>query len=181
MTREELFDYLDDEDLNFHGLDPIATHGFLTASVVGKPMPNWLAVYFEVDDASEVAVSDDIKSALIAWRDEIEATLKDEAPVELPFDADDEEEDFGEDSDVSAWAFGFVMAMYGDEDIDWFDNEDTEEDVAELTLPMVILSGIDEDNEDMEAMRADTDMMAQLANSLEDNVTELYLLFHTND
>ena len=96
-------------------------------------------------------------------------------------DADDEQEDFGEDSDVVAWCVGFIEAMYGDESVDWFDDADTEEDVAELTLPMVILSGMDEENEDLNMMRDDIDMMVQLANSLESNVTELFLLFHTND
>lgn len=71
--------------------------------------------------------------------------------------------------------------MYGDESVDWFDDADTEEDVAELTLPMVILSGMDEESEELGIMRGDIDMMVQLANSLEGNVTELFLLFHTND
>lgn len=178
MTRDELIALLYREEMNPYGLDPVATHGFLTASIVGKPLPDWLSVYF---DGHENDVSDDIKIALTAWRDEIYQILKDEEPVELPFDADDEQEDFGEDSDVVAWCVGFIEAMYGDESVDWFDDADTEEDVAELTLPMVILSGMDEDNEDLNMMRDDIDMMVQLANSLESNVTELFLLFHTND
>lgn len=178
MTHDQLLELLYSEETNPYGFDPVATHGFLTASIIGKPMPNWLHVYF---DGHENEVADDVKTALNAWRDEIHQTLKDEKPVELPFDANDEEEDFGEDSDVVAWCIGFIEAMYGDEDIDWFEDEDNEEDVAELTLPMVILSGMDEENEELNLMRQDLDMMAQLANSLETNITELFLLFHTED
>ena len=61
--------------------------------------------------------------------------------------------------------------------MDWFDDAATEEDVAMLTLPMVLLSGIDEE---MDEMR-DDETLAQMANALEDNITELFLLFHTDD
>ena len=61
--------------------------------------------------------------------------------------------------------------------MDWFYDAATEEDVAMLTLPMVLLSGIDEE---MDEMR-DDETLAQMANALEDNITELFLLFHTDD
>ena len=94
----------------------------------------------------------------------------------MPFNGNDEL-DFSDDGDLVAWAIGFVDAMYADEAVDWFDDPDTEEDVAMLTLPMIVLSGIDED---MDEMRND-ETMAQMANALEDNITELFLLFHTDD
>ena len=46
LSKDELFDYLD-SSTNETGLDPIAAHGFLTATVVGKPSPNWLSAFFE--------------------------------------------------------------------------------------------------------------------------------------
>ncbi|WP_078275733.1 YecA family protein [Moraxella caviae] len=173
MTKDELFDYLS-SDANTQGLDPIAAHGFLTATVVGKPLPNWISAFFEGEDAS---VSSAVKDALHAWREELYDTLKAEQPIELPFDASEEAEDFSEDGDLAAWAIGFVDAMYSDENVDWFDDESVEDDVAELTLPMVVLSGIDPDLDEVR----DEEMLAQMANALEDNITELFLLFHTND
>ena len=62
---------------------------------------------------------------------------------------------------MAAWAIGFVDAMYSDENVDWFDDAATEEDVAMLTLPMVLLSGIDEE---MDEMR-DDETLAQMANA----------------
>ncbi len=173
MNKQELFDYLD-SPANEMGLDPIAAHGFITATVVGKPLPNWLSSFFEGADANVPA---DVKAALEDWRAEMVETLKAEEPIELPFDASEEVEDFSEEGDLAAWAIGFVDAMYSDENVDWFDDESTEEDVAMLTLPMVLLSGIDEE---MDEMR-DDETLAQMANSLEENITELFLLFHTND
>ena len=174
LSREELFDYLDSAD-NATGLDPVAGHGFLTATVVGKPLPNWLSAFFEFQDAN---VPQNVKDALAVWQKELYDTLKAEEPIELPFDPSEEEADFSEEGDLTAWAVGFVDAMYADENIDWFDDPETEEDVATLTLPMIVLSGIDEELDDM---RRDEEMLAQLANALEENVTELFLLFHTQE
>lgn len=177
MTKDELFDYLSSEE-NEYGLDPVAGHGFLCASVVGKPLENWLSAYFEGQEAS---VPSGVKEALTAWREELIATLKDEEPIALPFD-DDEEVDLSDEGDIVAWCIGFVDAMYADENSDWFDNADTEEEVADLTLPMIVLSGIaDEDDDELASMREDEAMMVDLVNSIEENLTELFLLFHTND
>lgn len=173
MNKQELFEYLE-SSANEMGLDPIAAHGFLTATVVGKPLLNWISAFFEGADAQ---VPDEVKSALKAWQQALVDTLKSEQPIELPFDASEEAEDFSEDGDLAAWAIGFVDAMYSDENVDWFDDAATEEDVAMLTLPMVLLSGIDEE---MDEMR-DDETLAQMANALEDNITELFLLFHTDD
>lgn len=128
-------------------------------------------------EGGEAQVSDEVKDALKAWQQELYHTLKAEEPIELPFDASEEAEDFSEEGDLAAWAIGFVDAMYSDENVDWFDDESTEEDVAELTLPMVLLSGIDPEMDDLR----DEEMLAQMANALEDNITELFLLFHTDD
>lgn len=173
MTKDELFAYLD-SPANETGLDPIAAHGFLTATVVGKPLPNWLSAFFEGNDKQ---VPQAVKDALTAWQKELYDTLKAEEPIELPFDASEEAADFSEEGDLAAWAIGFVDAMYTDETVDWFDDDSTQEDVAMLTLPMIMLSGIDEE---MDEVR-DEETLVQMANALEDNITELFLLFHTDE
>ena len=47
MNKQELFEYLE-SSANEMGLDPIAAHGFLTATVVGKPLPNWISAFLKV-------------------------------------------------------------------------------------------------------------------------------------
>ncbi len=187
MTLDDLKDYLD-SDANEHGLDSVATHGFLTATVVGKPLPNWLSLLFE---GEEKTLNADIKKAVIDWRDALLEALKSEEGIELPLEIDDEldEMDFSPESELTAWSIGFVDAMYGDDNVDWFSDDELAEDVAMLTLPMMVFSGIDtidvdgDDTEDEElaAIRADEDAMAQMANNIEGNLSELFLLFNTDD
>ena len=50
-----------------------------------------------------------------------------------------------------------------------------------LTLPMILFSGIDNEEPDMKELVEDPDTMSQMAESMEKNITELFLLFHTND
>lgn len=176
MNNDELLDYLNSDDNQF-GLDPVAAHGFLCASVVGKPLPNWLSLFF---DGNDDKVPDDVKQALQAWQEELIQTLKNEQPLTLPFD-DGDEVDLSDEGDIVAWCIGFVDAMYGNETSHWFDNSDTEEEVADLTLPMVVLSGLADDDDELIAMREDEELMVAMADSLEDNLTELFLLFHTQE
>ncbi len=179
MTFEELEVYLD-SDTNEFGLSTIATHGFLTASVIGKPLKNWQAVLFE---GHEQQIKPDVLQALSLWRDELLATLQAEDDIELPFDIEDIDYNEIEESELSEWSVGFVDAMYGSEDEadDWFFEESTQEDVAMLTLPMILFSGIDNEEPDMKELVEDPDTMSQMAESMENNITELFLLFHTND
>lgn len=179
MTFEELEDYLD-SDANEFGLSTIATHGFLTASVIGKPLKNWQTVLFE---GHEKQVKPDVLQALSMWRDELQATLQNEEDIELPFDIEDIDYNEIEDSEISEWSVGFVDAMYGseNEEDDWFYQEGTQEDVAMLTLPMILFSRIDNEEPDMQDLVKDPDTMSQMAESIEKNITELFLLFHTDD
>lgn len=179
MTFEELEDYLD-SDANEFGLSTIATHGFLTASVIGKPLKNWQTVLFE---GHEKQVKPQVLEALSLWRDELQTTLQNEDDIELPFDIEDIDYNAIEDSEIAEWSVGFVDAMYGsdDEEDDWFYQESTQEDVAMLTLPMILFSGIDSEEPDMQDLTKDADTMSQMAESIEKNITELFLLFHTND
>lgn len=176
LTKEQLFDYLSSDD-NVHGLDPVAAHGFLCASVVGKPLPNWLTLFFE---GQEAGVPPKVLEALVAWREELLGIVKTEEPLQLPFDESDEV-DLSDEGDLVAWCIGFVDAMYANEDNHWFDDPSTEEEVADLTLPMVVLSGIGDEDDELVAMRHDEELAIELANSIEDNLTELYLLFYTQD
>lgn len=182
MTHDELLQYLD-SDANEFGLDSTATHGFLSATVVGKTLPNWLSLLFE---GQENHVPEEVKTGIREWQQKMLADLKDETGISLPLDLSDSDEvDFSSDSDLAAWSVGFVDAMYGDETVDWFADEDTSEDVAMLTLPMMVFSGIDtvdgEEDEDLAEIRADEDALAQMANSIEGNLTELFLLFNTDE
>ncbi|WP_201533452.1 UPF0149 family protein [Psychrobacter ciconiae] len=177
LSFDELLDYLDESEDQFV-LDSVATHGFLTATVIGRALPNWLDILFEGQTAQ---IPSNVIDGIKRWRQEIGNELKNEMPISLPFGEDEEGLDLSDESDIVAWSIGFVDAMYADEAHDWFDDDDTAEDVAVLTLPMIVLSGIGEDDPELVAMRNDADRIEQMAASIESNLTELFLLFHTND
>ena len=180
MSFDELTAFLDNQESEFV-LDSVATHGFLTATIVGPALPNWIEAMFE-GHVSEIPAN--VIDGIKRWRVAIMDELRNETPISLPFNEDtdnDEAVDFSDDSDIVAWSIGFVDVMYGDEAVDWFEDEDSAEDVAVLTLPMIVLSGIDEDDAELQQMRGDDDKLAQMVNSIEGNLTELFLLFHTND
>lgn len=180
LSFDQLLDYLDTQESQFV-LDSIATHGFLTATIVGPELPNWIEALFE-GHISEIPAN--VVDGIKRWRAAILAELKNETPIELPFNEDAGSEqaiDFSEESDIVAWSIGFVDAMYGDDASDWFADEETSDDVAVLTLPMIVLSGIDDEDPELAQMRANEDNMVQMVNGIESNLTELFLLFHTND
>lgn len=179
MNFDDLIDFLDSDDNEF-GLTSLATHGFLTASVVAKSLKNWQSLLF---DGQEKQVKPEVLHALNEWREVLKATLQDEKAIELPFDIEDTDYTDIEQSDVREWSVGFVDAMYASEDEkeDWLADESTEEDVAMLTLPMVLFSGIDEDADDIKELASDPSKMVQMAEAIEKNVVELFLLFHTDD
>ena len=179
MDFDELIDFLDSDDNEF-GLSSIATHGFLTASVIAQSLPQWQSYLFE---GHQKQVNPAVLAAISEWRDELQATLQDEREIELPFDLADIDYTDIENSEVSEWSVGFVDAMYAsdNEEDDWFADEDSEEDVAMLTLPMVLFSGIDAEEPDMVELMKDPTTMSQMAGEIEKNIVELFLLFHTND
>lgn len=181
LSFDQLLDFLDNQESPYV-LDSVATHGFLTATVIGPALANWQQALFE---GQTDKVPENVVDGVQRWREAIIAELKNETPIELPFGADEESEqavaEFSEESDIVAWSIGFVDAMYADDAEDWFEDEDTAEDVAVLTLPMIVLSGIDDEDAELAQMRNDKDKMAQMANSIEGNLTELFLLFHTKD
>ncbi|WP_019519257.1 UPF0149 family protein [Faucicola boevrei] len=179
MNFDDLIDFLDSDDNQF-GLSSLATHGFLTASVVAKSLKNWQSLLFE---GNEKQVKPAVLQAISEWRAELQATLQDEKAIELPFDIVETDYSDIAESDVGEWSVGFVDAMYAsdDEADDWFADSRTEEDVAMLTLPMVLFSGIDEEEADMKELIDDPTTMAQMASAIEKNVVELFLLFHTDD
>lgn len=181
MSFDALLDYLDNQESQYV-LDSVAMHGFLTATVIGPNLPNWLEALFEGQTSK---IPENVVDGIKRWRKSIMDELKNETPIALPFneDAGNEEVkvDFSDESDLVAWSIGFVDAMYADEATDWLENEENADDVAVLTLPMIVLSGIDDEDPELMQMRGDDDKMVQMANSIEGNLTELFLLFHTND
>lgn len=171
LDLDLLSDYLDGED-NEHGLDFAATHGFLCATAVGPQLSNWLSILF---DQQESKMPREIISQVELWLQEIKQHLANEDVLELPFEIEEAEVD----SSLGDWSIGFVDAMFSNEDA-WFQPE-LEDALVELTLPMMVFSGIDEEDPQMESFRRNGQLMDELAQEIPDNLTEIYLLYHAPD
>jgi uncharacterized protein len=166
-TLARLEDFLDGED-NEHGLDFCGTHGFLCAVTVGptREPGEWLAALFE--DQVPADLVDDLK----AWQKSLHACLYHEQTLELPCDL--QFSSLKDGNELTDWCVGFMEGIFSLEEA-WYARD--EDMVAELTLPMVAVSGLVEDPE-LEQMRRQPKLMMQLVRQIPSILTEIYLLFH---
>lgn len=168
LNLDLLADYLDGEQ-NEYGLDFAATHGFLCAIAVGPRFDAWLSELF---DKQQNKVPAQIIEQIKLWLADLQYTLSNEELIEFPFEI--EEADV--DSSLGDWSVGFVDALFLNEDA-WF-TEHAEEALIDLTLPMMVFSGIDEEDPQMESFRRNGQLMDELAEEIPDNLSEIYLLYH---
>ncbi|MHA3052009.1 YecA/YgfB family protein [Acinetobacter sp. ANC 4640] len=169
LNLDQLSDYLDG-DQNEYGLDFAATHGFLCAIAVGPKFDIWLDALF---DGNPNKVPNEIVAQVKLWLEQLRQSLANEEGIEFPFEI--EEADV--DSSLGDWSVGFVDAMFLNEEA-WFTPE-FEEQLVDLTLPMMIFSGVDEEDAQMESFRRNGQLMDELAEEIPDNLNELYLMYHT--
>lgn len=157
-----------DSDENEHGLDFQGTHGFLCAVTVGpaREAAQWLDALFEG------CAPDALTADLMAWQKSLHATLYHEKTLELPCPL---QVASGKDgNELTDWCTGFMEGIFSDE-VAWYSRD--ENLVAELTLPMVVISGLVEDPE-LDHMRRQPKLMMQLARQIPEILTEIYLFFH---
>ncbi|ESK40485.1 hypothetical protein P256_00938 [Acinetobacter nectaris CIP 110549] len=169
LDLDLLAEYLDG-DQNEHGLDFAATHGFLSAIAVGPLFKQWLEELF---DQKQQSVPKNIIEQVKLWLDDIRQNLANEEGIDFPFEV--EEADV--DSSLGDWSVGFVDAMFLNEEA-WFAPE-FEEQLIDLTLPMMVFSGIDEEDPQMESFRRNGQLMDEIAEEIPNNLNELYLMYHT--
>ncbi len=164
-TLEKLETFLDSED-NEHGLDFCGTHGFLCAVTVGPVVESsvWLDALFEGN------VYADLIDDLVAWQKSIHALLYHEKTLHLPCDLVVDLEE----NELTDWCVGFMEGMLSNEDAWYSKDEDT---IIELTLPIVTISGLVED-EELDRLRTNKKLLQQLAREIPEVLTELYLFFH---
>jgi uncharacterized protein len=167
LDLDLLAGYLDSE-INEFGLDFAATHGFLCATVVGPELKGWCKHLF---DEHEKDIPKEILEQIDLWRDDILQTLLSEEHIGFPVEI----EEVSVDSSLGDWSVGFVDALFLNDEA-WFELAE-EEDVIMLTLPMMVFSGI-EGEQDLEDVRKNPDLMEEMAEEIPENLTKLFLLYH---
>lgn len=166
---DQLSEFLDG-DQNEFGLDFAATHGFLCAIAVGPKFDKWLDELFEGNHKKAPAA---IIAQIQAWLDSIRQNLANEEGITFPFEI----EEADTESSLGDWSVGFVDAMFQNEDA-WF-AEEYEEQLVDLTLPIMVFSGIDDEDPQMETFRRNGQLMDELAEEIPNNLNELYLMYHS--
>lgn len=167
--------FLDADDLYEEALDYVASHGFLTAlSICPEPVEaeEWIAELFgEEPDYKDATERDDIHEALLQLKAQIERQLASDEEFEFPCDLDLGDEPA--DSDLRAWCIGFMEGVFLREDI-WF--EDDEEEVSELLLPVMVGSGLFDEQPDFAEIANDDELVASMLVQIPDILSTLFLL-----
>ncbi|KHL67814.1 hypothetical protein SF06_33960 [Pseudomonas flexibilis] len=174
LTR--LQDFLDADDLHEEALDYVAAHGYLTALCVSPeavPEREWIdALFAEPPHYRDEAQRQDIEGGLAQLKARIAQQLASDEDMELPCDLDlGEEPDL---SDLRGWCIGFMEGVFLREAA-WFEN--AEDEVSELLLPIMVGSGLFEEQPEFDEIAADRELVDSMIEQIPEVLTALYLLF----
>lgn len=167
--------FLDSEELYEEALDYIAAHGYLTAlSICPETVPEeeWISELFaEPPVYADQAQKDDIESALRQMKAGIERQLASDEDFMLPCELDLGDEP--DESELRGWCIGFMEGVFLREDV-WFASG--EDEVSELLLPIMVVSGLFEEQPDFAEIAQDYDLLDSMAEQIPDVLTALFLL-----
>lgn len=169
--------FLDADDLHEESLDYMATHGYLTAlSICPEQVPKqeWLeALFMEEPQYDSPSQKEDTESALIQLKAYIARQLESDEDLTLPCSLS--LEDNPDTADIRSWCIGFMEGVFLREET-WFEND--EEEVSELLLPIMVGSGLFDDQPELADVATDSDLIEQMLHQIPELLTALFLLCH---
>ncbi|OXR66351.1 hypothetical protein IPC1577_26750, partial [Pseudomonas aeruginosa] len=146
--------FLDADDLHEEALDYVATHGYLTAlSICPEQVPEreWIdALFAEPPHYRSDEERQEIETSLEQLKAHITRVLASDEDLELPCDLDLGDEP--DDSDLRGWCIGFMEGVFLREEV-WF--EQAEEEVSELLLPIMVGSGLFDEQPEFDEIARD--------------------------
>ncbi|BBB30342.1 YecA family protein [Neptunomonas japonica] len=160
-------------------LDLIGIHGFLCALNI-SPVPaaeeEWMDVLFDgVPKWTSAEQEKEITSTLNRWKSSIYSDLSNDSELGMPCELTLETKN--EESELEIWAQAFMEGVFLNED-EWFsEGTSKEETVAELMLPIMVVSNLFDEKEFKE-IRKNSAVAEQMANEIPDILVDLFLLFH---
>lgn len=160
-----------DDSLDFFGF-----HGVVCASVVGPASLNMETIFRLVtgsDEAPGGGIPDTFRQCVTQLAGDMTKSLDMGQALELP-----EPEDGDPMNALENWCAGFVDTFLEFED-EWLDAA-SEEETADLMVPVLTLSGLFDD-EDFQRVRTSEKLSQRMAEAIPDSLTDLYLLFHAPD
>ncbi|WP_051228166.1 YecA family protein [Oceanospirillum beijerinckii] len=175
---DQIYDFLESDQVDPEALDIIGLHGFMVAlAICPDPVPTgeWLPVVFNgMPKFDDELPEEQMLDWLEAMQEATRTVLYRGQTIELPFEAELEEDEQLEDSEISAWCAGFMEAVMLREEI-WFGEH--EQDVAELLLPFMAISCLFPD-EELDDIVSDLDITNRMVVQIPELLVDLYLLFH---
>ncbi|WP_165667730.1 UPF0149 family protein [Metapseudomonas otitidis] len=169
--------FLDADDLHEEALDYVAAHGYLTAlNISPEPVPDreWIdALFAEPPHYRDAAEHEAIEESLLQLKAHIARQLASDEDLELPCDLDLGEEP--DDSDLRGWCIGFMEGVFLREAA-WF--EHAEEEVSELLLPIMVGSGLFDEQPEFADIAADRGLVDEMIEQIPELLTALFLLCH---
>lgn len=167
--------FLDADELHEEALDYIAAHGYLTAlAICPDPVPQreWIdALFSEPPHYRSDAEREDIEATLVQLHSHIARQLASDDDPEVPcaLDLGDEPDD----SDLRGWCIGFMEGVFLREAA-WFD--DAEDEVSELLLPIMVGSGLFDEQPEFAEIARDRDLVDSMVEQIPELLTALFLL-----
>ena len=157
-------------------LDITETHGYLCSLAVGPVQldeKEWLEFIFDTtprfnDQEEENQVKSLLVKLYLAINTELSSGLRLIIPCKLSLHPDPDL------APIRAWACGFMEGMLTFED-QWFERD--EDVIAELTLPLLLASGLTEDKE-IQELQKDKSLCDSLCREIPEILTDIFLFFH---
>ncbi|UVE18987.1 YecA family protein [Pseudomonas sp. LS44] len=175
LTRLQAF--LDADDLHEEALDYVAAHGYLTAlSICPEQVPEreWIdALFAEPPHYRDDTERDAVEATLVLLKAHITRLLAADDDLELPCELDLGDEP--DDSDIRGWCIGFMEGVFLREAV-WFEN--AEDEVSELLLPIMVGSGLFEEQPEFADIARDRDLADEMVAQIPELLTALFLLFN---
>jgi uncharacterized protein len=178
LTRLQVF--LDADELHEEALDYVAAHGYLTALSISTeevPEREWIdALFAEEPRYADAAEREAIEATLIQLKAHIAKQLASDDEFELPCDLD--LGDAPDESDLRGWCIGFMEGVFLREAA-WF--ESAEDEVSELLLPIMVGSGLFDEQPEFADIASDADLQSEMVVQIPEILTGLFLLSHAPD
>lgn len=171
---ETLETYLFSEENSDSALDYFGFHGLITASVVAPRQPDTKDLWniaLASEPGKEIECPLTVSTLVTKLQQHIKKALEHEETIELPYSEEDD------DDTITNWCTGFIEGHLCNEE-QWFKKD--EEAVAELLLPIITLSDFHDEME-MKDLHDDSKLLIQLVEQIPEVVTDLYLLYHSNE
>ena len=178
LTRLQAF--LDADELHDEALDYVAAHGYLTAlSIYSEVVPEreWIeALFAEEPHYTDSTQRKEIESTLQDLKTHIGRQLSSDEEFELPCDLNLGEEP--DDSSLRGWCIGFMEGVFLRGSA-WF--ETAEAEVSEMLLPIMVGSGLFDEQTEFSDIAADSNLMDDMIVQIPEALTALYLLCNAPD